>query len=56
MNANDRASDLAAVSRLLGENKLKHQIAVRMPLSQAAQAHQLVESGQAVGNVVLDIS
>ncbi len=56
LNAKDRATDLADVSRLLSENKLKHQIAARMPLSQAAQAHQLVESGQAVGNVVLDIS
>jgi len=55
LNPADRASDLAAVSRLLGENKLKHQIAARLPLSEAAQAHRLVESGQAVGNVVLDI-
>jgi len=55
LNAADRASDLADVSRLLSENKLKHQLAARMPLAQAAQAHRLVESGQAVGNVVLDI-
>jgi NADPH:quinone reductase len=55
LNAADRASDLADVSRLLGEHKLKHQIAARMPLAEAAQAHQLVESGKAVGNVVLDI-
>ena len=56
LNAADRACDLADVSRLLQENKLKHQIAARMPLSKAAEAHQLVESGQAIGNVVLDIS
>ena len=56
LNAADRASALARVSRLLRENKLKHQIAARMPLSKAAEAHRLVESGQAVGNVVLDIS
>ncbi|MBC8118870.1 MAG: NADPH:quinone reductase [Burkholderiaceae bacterium] len=56
LNAADRASDLAEVSRLLRENRLKHQIAARMPLSEAAEAHQLVESGQAIGNVVLDIS
>ena len=55
LSAADRASDLAAVSRLLGENKLKHQIAARLPLSKAAEAHRLVESGQAVGNVVLDV-
>ena len=55
LNAAERASDLAEVSRLLRENKLKHQIAARMPLSKAAEAHRLVESGQAIGNVVLDI-
>ena len=55
LNAAERASDLADVSRVLIENKLKHQIAARLPLSEAAQAHRLVESGQAVGNVVLDI-
>ncbi len=56
LNADDRTSALAGVLSLLKENKLKHQIAARMPLSQAAEAHRLVESGQAVGNVVLDIS
>ena len=56
LNAADRASALAGVSSLLRENKLKHQIAVRMPLSKAAEAHRLVESGEVVGNVVLDIS
>ena len=56
LNAADRASAVAAVTRLLNENKLKHQIAARMPLAQAAEAHRLVESGAAVGNVVLDIS
>ena len=55
LNPADRASALAGVSLLLRENKLKHQIAARMPLSKAAEAHRLVESGRAVGNVVLDI-
>ena len=56
LNAADRARALAGVSSLLKENKLKHQIAARVPLAKAAEAHQLVESGQVVGNVVLDIS
>ena len=56
LNAAHRASALAEVSRLLKQNKLKHQIAARVPLAEAAEAHRLVESGQAVGNVVLDIS
>ena len=56
LNATDRASALAEVTRLLRENKLKHRIAARMPLSKAAEAHRLVESGEAIGNVVLDVS
>ena len=56
LNAADRATALTEVSRLLKENKLRHQIAKRLPLAQTAEAHQLVESGQAVGNVVLDIA
>ncbi|MGZ9057623.1 MAG: NADPH:quinone reductase [Burkholderiaceae bacterium] len=56
LNAADRASAVAGVSSLLTGNKLKHQIAARLPLSNAAEAHRLVESGKAVGNVVLDIS
>ena len=56
LNAADRAAAIAGVSRLLRENKLKHQIAARMPLSKAAEAHRLVESGQRRRNVVLDHS
>ncbi len=55
LNAADRASALAGLSSLLAENKLTHQIAARMPLSKAAEAHRLIESGAAVGNVVLEI-
>lgn len=55
LNAADRASAVAGVTGLLKQNKLKHQIAARLPLSKAAEAHRLVESGKAVGNVVLDI-
>ena len=55
LNAVDRASAVAGVTGLLKQNKLKHQIAARLPLSKAAEAHRLVESGKAVGNVVLDV-
>jgi NADPH:quinone reductase len=55
LNASDRASAIGGVTRLLTEGRLKHRIAARLPLSRAAEAHRLVESGEAIGNVVLDI-
>jgi len=49
----DRARAERTLERLLSEGKLRHNIGERLPLSQIAQAHELVESGRAVGNVVL---
>lgn len=49
----DRARAEATLARLLEEGRLVHNIAQRLPLSQIVQAHELVESGAAVGNVVL---
>jgi len=49
----DRATTL--LTSLLERGALKHNIAQRLPLTQVAHAHELVESGQAVGNVVLEI-
>jgi NADPH2:quinone reductase len=46
---------IAELSALLAGNRLLHNIAVRLPLAHIAQAHDLVESGQVRGNVVLEI-
>jgi NADPH2:quinone reductase len=51
----DRAKDVAGLSALLDRGQLQHNIAARLPLASAAEAHELVESGRAVGNVVLEI-
>lgn len=48
----DRAKCFAAAA----EGKIKAQIARVMPLSQAVQAHRLVESGEELGKIVLDPS
>lgn len=50
-----RAAALDTLWRLLIEGRLQHRIAQRLPLAQIAAAHELVESGRAVGNVVLEI-
>jgi len=49
----DRTEGERTLQRLLTERRLVHQIAERLPLSRIVQAHELVESGRAVGNVVL---
>ena len=49
----DRTEAERTLQRLLTERRLVHQIAERLPLSRIVQAHELVESGRAVGNVVL---
>lgn len=46
-----RASDL--LCRWLAEDKLEHNIAARLALKDIAIGHELVEQGQAVGNVVI---
>lgn len=49
---------LAAIDQLhgwLAGGKLQHNIAVRLPLQEVARAHEIVESGEATGNVVLHL-
>lgn len=52
----DRAASIAGLTKLLEQGSLIHNIAARMPLERIAEAHELVESGKAVGNVVLAVS
>ena len=52
----DRAAGLAELTELLESGKLVHTIARRLPLADIAEAHDIVESGSVIGNVVLDIS
>ncbi|WP_395105080.1 NADPH:quinone reductase [Actinomadura sp. SCN-SB] len=49
------AAATSAVSRLLSDGSLTHPIAVRLPLDQAAKAHNLVESGKVIGKVLIHI-
>jgi NADPH2:quinone reductase len=50
----DRKAGLAGITALLKQNRLKHNIDSRLPLDRIAEAHELVESGKALGNVVID--
>jgi NADPH2:quinone reductase len=51
----DRTAAIAQLTRWLEQGSLQHNIAARLPLAAIAEAHELVESGRAVGNVVLEI-
>lgn len=51
----DRTAAVAQLTRWLEQGSLRHNIAARLPLDAIAEAHELVESGRAVGNVVVEI-
>ncbi len=51
----DRAQALLQLSEWLEHQRLKHNIAAHLPLSAVAQAHELVETGATLGNVVVDV-
>lgn len=53
LTPSDRERATRVLTRLLERGQLQHQIAERLPLERIVDAHRLVESGQAVGNVVL---
>lgn len=55
LDDDDRARAETMLTRFLARDALQHQVAVRLPLAQIAEAHELVEQGGAVGNVVLQI-
>jgi len=50
-DARDRAQ--SQLTEWLSAGALQHRIAARLPLSRIADAHALVESGRAIGNVVV---
>lgn len=51
----DRVRAVARLSGMLAQQQLQHSIGARFALDQIAQAHQTVEAGQTVGNVVVDL-
>ena len=54
IDAQARAQAVAGVNAALARG-LQHNVAVRYPLSEIVAAHELVESGRAGGNVVINI-
>jgi len=55
MEPAERQACLRELDTLLREGALRHTVGLRLPLADIARAHDLVEQGQVLGNVVLDI-
>jgi NADPH2:quinone reductase len=51
----DRAAGLAELTDHLEHGRLIHTVARRLPLEAIAEAHEIVERGAVMGNVVLDV-
>lgn len=56
LDAAARGQAEAHLTAWLRRGALAHNVARRVPLAEIVQAHELVESGQAMGNVVVDCS
>jgi NADPH2:quinone reductase len=50
-----RDAAITDLTKLLEENRLLHNIAARLPLTEIAEAHNLVEQGRVIGNVILQV-
>jgi NADPH2:quinone reductase len=51
----DRRMVLDGVAAMLNEGHLQHTIAARYPLAEIAAAHEAVEAGGMIGNVIVDL-
>jgi NADPH2:quinone reductase len=52
----DRRACIDALTELLAAGRLKHTIGARFPLADVAAAHEAVEGGRLIGNVVVDVA
>lgn len=55
MSKSAHRSAIDDITHFLNRNQLKHQIAKHYTLEQIAEAHEMQESGQAIGKIVIDL-
>lgn len=55
LNDVERAAAVADLTRIMVSGALRHDVRHRFPLHQIAEAHELMESGAILGNIVVDI-
>lgn len=56
LTADERARAIADITRMLEANTLQHNVAKTYPLAEIVSAHECVEQGRAIGNVVMEIA
>lgn len=56
LSAAARAECEGLLTRFLAEGRLQHAIAGTLPLAECAAAHEIVQAGDAMGNIVLSVS
>ena len=56
LSPEDRERAISGLTAMMGSKMLTHNIAARLPLQEIVTAHELVERGQVMGNVVLSVS
>jgi len=55
ISQSDREAGIAELTKLLQEDRLIHTIAQRFPLERIADAHDVIERGEVMGNVILNV-
>jgi NADPH2:quinone reductase len=55
LTADERAAAVATINRMLAAGSLINNVALTLPLSDVVAAHEAVEQGQAMGNVVVTL-
>ncbi|MGE0718014.1 MAG: NADPH:quinone reductase [Alphaproteobacteria bacterium] len=55
LTPSERTAAISGLTRLMGERRLSHAVAATLPLDRIAEAHEMVEQGRAMGNVVLTL-
>ena len=55
LNVTERHAAVAGLTRLMTQRKLVHAVANVLPLDRIAEAHEMVEQGTAIGNVVVAV-
>jgi len=56
LTSDERAKTIADLTRAMEGDVLSHAIAETYPLTEIARAHEAVESGRPIGNVVIDLA
>jgi NADPH:quinone reductase len=55
LTAEERAAAVASITRMLGDKTLINNVALTLPLDDIVAAHEAVEQGKAMGNVVVTL-